>query len=540
MKVYSTLAKLPTSSLAAWLAIASLLALAGCDRSPETTDLESTADSASARPVGGGSRPTPEQQATINRVAGKVEAFCSDCHAMPRPASSPRDEWEMEIIQGFELYRESGRTDLELPNQRDVERYFKFQAPSTLGMPLPETLDYPAAPATHTRRGVLRQRARPAGVTNVNWVELQLPSMPGKALLYCDIGTGTVNVYHPQQSAEQIKRLATLLQPVHTDVCDLNQDGLPDVLVADIGEFNAADSDLGRVVWLRREAGGESFQSHVLLDGLSRTSDARGGDFDGDGDIDVLVGTFGWRNSGQTMLMINQGVGPDGIPEFQTRTIDERHGPVHLIPVDFDEDGDLDFVSLISQEHEQIDLFRNDGNANFTIERIWSAPDPAYGSSGIELVDMDGDGDLDILYTNGDSFDRGPKPHHSVQWLENDGGLPMRRHEICPMPGVLNATAGDFDGDGDVDVVAVALLASGVSQQWMAQGSSPIVMLTRQDDGSFTPSRLPARGHDHLSVEKGDFNGDGKPDFAIGNFFREVRNPSALLNEPELLIWESK
>ncbi|MCA9137604.1 MAG: VCBS repeat-containing protein [Planctomycetales bacterium] len=446
----------------------------------------------------------------------------------------------MEIIQGFDLYQTSGRTDLAVPDQADVERYFTLQAPADTGMPVPTTLNYPPADATHTKTTLFRQRERSSGVTNVNWVDLKFDSVAGNALVYCDINTGAVNAYWPSHPEVEVKRLATLLQPVHTEVCDLDQDGRQDLLVADIGEFNAADSDLGRVIWLQRNSDSETFRTHVLAEGLSRTADARAGDLDGDGDIDVLVATFGWRNSGRTFMLVNQGKDQDGIPQFESREVDPRHGPIHVPLVDFDGDGDLDFITLISQEHERIELFTNDGTGHFENQLIWAAPDPAYGSSGIELVDMDGDGDLDVLYTNGDSFDRGPKPFHSVQWLENDGKLPMQRHEIGLMTGVSNATGGDFDGDGDVDVIAVALLASQTSREWVSKGVSPIVMFTRQADGSFTPSRLEGRLHDYLSIVKGDFNGDDKLDFAIGNFFR----PSAaeipeVLKEPELLIWQS-
>lgn len=447
----------------------------------------------------------------------------------------------MEIIQGFDLYRQTGRTDLDVPDEPDVQRFFKLQAPDDLGMPAAETLNYPTAADTHVQKGVLRERSRAAGVTNVAWIDLGLESTPGKALVYCDIGTGSVNAYWPDKPDVGIKRLATLLQPVHTEPCDLNQDGLQDLLVADIGEFNADDSDLGRVVWLERQKDSEKFKPHVLIDELSRTSDARAGDFDGDGDVDVLVANFGWRNSGNTLMLVNQGAGDDGKPKFEPREIDDRHGPVHLPVVDFDGDGDLDFISLISQEHERVELFRNDGTGHFKNELIWAAPDPAYGSSGIELADMDGDDDLDVLYTNGDSFDRGPKPFHSVQWLENNDTLPMQRHEICVMPGVLNATAGDFDFDGDMDVVAVGLLGQEVSRPWVEKGASPIVMLTQDANGDFTPSRLQGRLHDHLSVVKGDFNGDEKLDFAIGNFFRPSANDlPTVLQQPELMIWESK
>ena len=93
---------------------------------------------------------------------------------------------------------------------------------------------------------------------------------------------------------------------------------------------------------------------------------------------------------------------------FSERTIDQRHGAVNLPTYDLDGDGDLDFVALLSQEHEVVEAFINDGKASFHRELIWAAPDPAYGSSGLELVDLDGDGDQDVLMTNGDSFDREP------------------------------------------------------------------------------------------------------------------------------------
>lgn len=529
------------SGLYVCLAVMLLPVWGGCSKKAEdSTKNRSGQDSSNSGQSDDSGTLSATDVAFIDRVGPKIQAFCGDCHAMPRPTSSPENEWAMEIIQGFDLYRTSGRTDLSVPDQDDVEKFFMLQAPNDSGMPVAATLNYPPAAATHTKTEVLRQRERAAGVTNVNWIDLGFESVPGKSIVYCDIGTGTVNAYWPSHPEIEIKRLATLLQPVHTEACDLDQDGRQDLLVADIGEFNASDSDLGRVVWLQRESDGESFETHVLIDGLSRTADARAGDLDGDGDIDVLVATFGWRNSGRTFMMVNQGIDDDGVPQFETREVDSRHGPVHVPLVDFDNDGDLDFVTLISQEHERIELFTNDGTGHFENQVIWAAPDPAYGSSGIELVDMDGDDDLDVLYTNGDSFDRGPKPFHSVQWLENDGTLPMQRHEICLMPGVLNATAGDFDSDGDVDVVAVALLDSQTSKDWVSKGSSPIVMLTRQSDGSFSPSQLEGRMHDHLSVVKGDFNGDEKLDFAIGNFFRpSTTDLPTVLKEPELMIWQS-
>ena len=67
--------------------------------------------------------------------------------------------------------------------------------------------------------------------------------------------------------------------------------------------------------------------------------------------------------------------------------------------------------------------FLNEGDGRFRKETLYAAPHPAYGCSGIQLVDLNGDGRLDVLYTNGDVLDSPYllKPYHGVQWLENRG-----------------------------------------------------------------------------------------------------------------------
>jgi hypothetical protein len=321
---------------------------------------------------------------------------------------------------------------------------------------------------------------------------------------------------------------------VHTEPCDLNEDGLIDLIVADIGEFNAEDSEFGRVVWLRRDPTQESFQKVVLVEGLSRIADVRPGDFDADGDTDLLVGVFGWRETGEILLLVNEGLNADGIPTFAQVTLDKRHGAVNLPTVDLNGDGHLDFFVLLSQEHEVVEAFINDGEAGFDRQVIWSAPDPAYGSSGIELSDIDGDGDIDVLMTNGDSFDRGAKPYHCVQWLENTGSYPYRHHVICEMPGVLDAVAGDFDGDGDQDIVAVSLLAGQDYQQIAQRDTSSIVYLEQTSPNEFARYQVEARKPSHLSLVAGDFDGNGGLDFSVGTFLR-----SGGLEEADLVIYSS-
>jgi hypothetical protein len=474
-------------------------------------------------------REAARRLAFVDQVRSRVEPFCGDCHAMPRPTSSSREDWVDEVNQGFMLYGSSGRNDMEVPPYDEVLKYFQYQAPEKLSLPT-SIQGYPATPVPLRRAPIRRPGNRPPGVTNVRWIDIGMKGSP--ALVYCDIGSGAVNAHWPQVDGGPTERLATLLQPVHVDPCDLDADGHIDLVVADIGEFNADDSDLGRVVWLRRKPGSDKFETIVLQENLSRVADVRAGDFDGDGDLDLIVAVFGWRETGRIILLENGGVNDGQRPTFTSREIDDRHGPSHVPPADVNGDGHLDFVALISQDHEVIEAFINDGKGSFKNEVIWRAPDPAYGSSGIQLVDMDKDGDLDILYTNGDSFDRGAKPYHSVQWLENQGSYPYKHHHLCDMPGVLNAKAGDFDGDGDLDVVAAALLGGEFNDKLSSMDSSSVVMLIQTSPGQFEPTKVEGRTHQHISLETGDFNDNGKIDFAVGNFLRERGH-----DQPDLIVW---
>lgn len=181
-------------------------------------------------------------------------------------------------------------------------------------------------------------------------------------------------------------------------------------------------------------------------------------DADGDGDQDLIVAEFGWHRTGGIHLLENQGLS-EGRPQFIPHVLDKRSGTIHVPIANLNGDGRPDFVALISQEHESVVGFLNRGERQFEAQVLDVPQDPSTGSSGLSLVDLDKDGDLDALVTNGDSFDSFyVKPAHGVQWLENRGERKFVRHRITPMPGVHWALAGDLDGDDDLDIVAAAFL----------------------------------------------------------------------------------
>ena len=149
-------------------------------------------------------------------------------------------------------------------------------------------------------------------------------------------------------------------------------------------------------------------------------------------------------------------------------------------------DGHLDFVALVSQEFEQVDAFLNRGDGTFDIQTVFRGGDPSFGSSGIQLVDIDADGDTDVLYTNGDTLDSFfIKPFHGIRWLENEGRYPFTDRLLHTMPGACRALAGDLDSDGDQDIVACAYIPTKLRQSLKNPHYDSVIWLEQTSQGKF-------------------------------------------------------
>ena len=205
--------------------------------------------------------------------------------------------------------------------------------------------------------------------------------------------------------------------PARVAVADLDGDGDSDLAVAAMGKLFPTNEKIGSVVVLEND-GTQAFSRRVLLEGVARVTDVRAGDLDGDGDLDLVVGQFGY-DDGEIRWLENEGT------RWDSHRLFGLSGTVHAIPADLDGDGDLDIAALVSQEWEETWVFENTGAGAFSPHLVYGSTNDDFGSSGIDLVDLDADGDLDVLYSNGDAFDYSPprpKPWHGVQWLESLGG----------------------------------------------------------------------------------------------------------------------
>jgi hypothetical protein len=465
-----------------------------------------------------GSQPVPppaEPAAPAADIAAQVHHFCGDCHAYPPADSFPRSAWKKEVEQGYVFFAQSNR-NLHAPPIEQVVRYYEERAPAELPLPLLEPAAGPLPVRFARTEYPLPANVTIPTVSNVNLVHL----FDDKRLdvLACDMRAGLVMALRPYSTNSSWQVLGQVSNPAHTEVVDLDGDGIKDILVANLGNFEPTDRRTGSVVWLRGNRDG-SFTPITLLADVGRVADVQAADFRGVGKLDLVVAVFGWRTTGEILYLENHTT-DWAHPDFRPRVLDERHGTIHVPVGDINGDGRPDFVALISQEHETVVAFLNDGHGQFRKETLYTGPHPAYGSSGIQLVDLNGDGKLDVLYTNGDTLDLPYllKPYHGIQWLENPGRFPFIHHPITPMYGVHRAVAADFTGTGRMDIVAVSFLPSEGFPQRIEKNLDAVLYLEQTAPGRFVRHSLETVTCDHVSCAVGDVYGTGKIDLVVGNY----------------------
>ena len=477
-----------------------------------------------------------------------AQRACAGCHAVPAPDVLPRGSWKTVLYEMAGMIlgnvgapRGAPPVTLDFDIERLV-RFYEAKAPPKL--PEPETWPAPDAVRPRFARTGMRAVATPpmasggrgsAGdapvVAHVRFLDLE--GSGRLAVLATDMSSGLVLRGDPRRPEAGLETLARATSPCHLEVVDLDEDGLRDLLVADLGDVPPEDHEKGSVLWLRRRPSG-AYERVVIAARLPRVADVQAADVDGDGDLDLVVAAFGWRTVGALLLLENRTTDWKA-PSFVRRELDPRPGALHAPVTDLDGDGRPDVVALFAQHYESVEAFLGDGKGGFRTVPLFAGPHASWGSSGLELVDFDRDSDLDVLVTNGDMLDDFLiKPYHGIRWLENKGALRFVEHPLANLPGVHRALARDLDGDGDLDVVAGAY----VQFRGETTGSprsrtdlASLVWLEQVAKDRFERHTLETGGH-HVTLDAADYDGDGDVDLAVGTFRTE--------GAPVLELWENQ
>lgn len=167
--------------------------------------------------------------------------------------------------------------------------------------------------------------------------------------------------------------------------------------------------------------------------------------------------------------------------------------------VDFNQDGLKDVV-VCDGRFDRVVWYRQERDESWR-EVVLGAdlPGPAHAT----VVDLDGDGDLDVIVSLLGRVSPNDETIGSVVWLENLGDRFAPHTILTDVRRVADAQAGDFDGDGDLDL-AVAVFG-------YARGE--ILWLENRGNGRWR-SHLLLIAAGSIHVPLADYDGDGDLDIA--------------------------
>jgi FG-GAP-like repeat len=219
-------------------------------------------------------------------------------------------------------------------------------------------------------------------------------------------------------------------------------------------------------------------------------------DFNGDGNIDLAVGTS--RNKVVSILLGN---GDGTFKPYQDFATSDP--PDFLAVADFNGDSKLDLVTAARYAQARFSVLFGNGDGTF------QAPiDTATPQTPMDLAagDVDGDGITDmavavsstiigIFKGNGDGTFRPP--------LNYGAGYTV--------------SMGDFDGNGTVDLVSGSELDSEI-----LAGDFGIAVVPGNGDGTFQARTELLKVASTQSQTTGDLNGDGKPDIVGANYYNNT------------------
>jgi VCBS repeat protein len=290
---------------------------------------------------------------------------------------------------------------------------------------------------------------------------------------------------------------------------DLNEDGNTDLVVANV--IGTGDCNLGCLSILYGNSNG-TFQAPIEINTGTSPEAVVVGDFNGDGRPDIAMATF---NS--VTVLLNQGNDAAGHATFAPSSgspfllAGDPNGPVFgMTTADLTGHGKVDLVlsgqfeafgsaTCATQDCVQMLTNKNDGSGNFNA----AVAHPVDGSGEVTAAPLRGTALDDVIVPGGGGF----------QVLLNQGngtlGAPSAPFTY-PGAEVPQAVAvADFNNDGKLDV-AIADFDSSITVLFKGNGNGTFTF----DDTVSDPTMM--QGTDD-SLAAGDFNGDCKPDLALGS-----------------------
>lgn len=434
---------------------------------------------------------------------------CGSCHQYPEPSLLPKEIWKRSILPN--MGRRLGmdhhsimpdyphiNPDIEADEQKLTQEdwdklflYYLSNAPDSLTTP---QITYPSLQEIGYSVDAVKTPTEMSNVISY----LNFDSENGDVYIG-DAGNNALNIFDMELNSKVVFEFKS-------PVIDLTRrDGI--YYVSTIGKMPPNDELKGKVT----EINTLTNQRRVLIDSLRRPVKVIFHDFNRDDESEILICEYG-NNVGQLSLFTKA-----DDETYRKKTLIESPGAIKTIITDFNDNGRDDIMVLFAQGDERIELLINKGDETFTRQLLLQFP-PVYGSYDMEWADINGDGNKELLYANGDNGDLSTilKPYHGLHIFEKTGTYAFTERLFSTFYGASKIELADLDGDSDSDIFLTSTFPAD-KQIHRSPGIALFENNSSPQQFSFTPYQIQeslGRSFTVLSVR--GFEGNGKHEIVAG------------------------
>ena len=215
-------------------------------------------------------------------------------------------------------------------------------------------------------------------------------------------------------------------------IADIDGDGKQDIVVS-----FSFQSQVARVMWFKNLGNGQFDSGTVIIQDGDFQQEFEIGDIDGDGDLDIVIGS-------NTLNRMSWFENTDGQGTFSApKPIGDFNMAVQRLALgDINGNGFLDVVGSSSTIESLIWWENLDGQGNFSEENIIKSGIQTF--FGPFITDVNNDGNQDIIHTN----------FNELLWFDNlEGAGNFGESLIIKPSGSLNPNIYDVNEDGNMDVI---------------------------------------------------------------------------------------
>lgn len=474
----------------------------------------------SCEPISERKQPPPSLQQLASsenlNLSGEqlADAYCGSCHLKPSPEILEKAIWENNILPdmrmrlGLYLPEDFGKT---MPEDDDVPPGIYSKQPLIKSENWTKIKAYYLENAPIAQLPQAQKRIPKVGLKGF---QLEIPAYDRvypdlTTMVHIEEGSGDIWLGHRFRALFQLDASNgfKVVDSIPTGIAPIsmrwNDDGF-DLLT--MGLMDPSNDSLGVLTKYSGQSGFE--KPDTLISSLLRPVHMEFGDWNGDGVEDQAVSHFGDHLGKLSIYLSEEGFHREVI-------LKALPGARKSIPVDFDQDGDLDLLGLMTQSNEGVFVWLNDGKGSFR-EKALLLFQPAFGSSDFSYQDMNQDGFKDIILVNGDNADLSQvdKNYHGVRVFLNNGTNEFEEGWFYPMNGASGLEIDDFDQDGDLDLFVISFFPS--KSQVPKQN---LIYFEQEEKMVFSPY-VPALKSkmNWLTLAKGDIDLDGDQDIVVGAF----------------------